>query len=339
MSEIDSTPSPSAWLPEELSANRNWQYGLTDAQIDELRISAASIPEGREWQDISAESYNLSSWSGLIADLRDQLEGGLGIGLIRSLPVDEVSPGVARAMLWGIGQHLGYPEKQDAAGNVLHDVVDTGKDLSSDNIRAYQTNLPIHYHNDGSDALLLLCYRQARSGGRSQLISAVSVYNAIQERRPDLAAILRKPFHFDARGQQIPGQPPYQTVPIFTEHKGHLNVLYKRQYIDLAQRFDEVPDLTSDQTEALDLMDEVCAELAFEFTMEPGDIIAANNYDILHARSEFEDGDSDEGRHMMRLWLSLPNGRPLPPVFEHTREFCHSYRRRHGQPQQDRTRQ
>jgi len=31
---------------------------------------------------------------------------------------------------------------------------------------------------------------------------------------------------------------------------------------------------------------------------------------------------------MMRLWLSLPNGRPLPPIFDSTREFHYSYARR-----------
>ena len=109
-----------------------------------------------------------------------------------------------------------------------------------------------------------------------------------------------------------------------------MNVLYKREYIDFAQRFEDVPALTSEQTDALDLMDAVCDELALEFVMRPGDILIANNYDVLHARSAFEDDASpDRGRHMLRLWMTIPNGRPLPPVFASTREFHHSYTRRH----------
>jgi hypothetical protein len=66
--------------------------------------------------------------------------------------------------------------------------------------------------------------------------------------------------------------------------------------------------------------------------MEPGDIIVANNYDILHGRSAFDNAETEaEPRHMLRLWLSLPNGRPLPPIFEQTREFYHSYTRRNTQ--------
>lgn len=326
---LNAMDAPSAWAPSTINSTDDWQISLLPAQVSEIRSAAWTVAEkDLPWPDINQRAYDLPSWVDLLDDLRSRLEGGLGFALLRSLPVEQESEHVARTMLWGIGQHLGYPDPQDAAGNLLHDVRDTGKHLSDDGIRVYQTKLPIHYHNDGSDAFMLLCYRQAQSGGRSQLISAVSVFNEILARRPDLAEILQHPFDFDTRGQGLPNAPPYQRIPVYTHHAGHLNVLYKRQYIDFAQRFTDVPPLTDKQIEALDLMDQVCGELAFEFTMNPGDIVVANNYDILHARSAFEDGESDEGRHMMRLWLTLPNGRPLPPAFEHTREFCHSFKRR-----------
>jgi hypothetical protein len=322
--------TPAAWYGQDLANRDDWIVTLDSAQTDELLSASKAIEtEGKSWKDAMRVDYPVPAWSDLVARLRSQLEGGLGFSLIRSLPVDGVSTDLARLMLWGIGQHVGYPEPQDAAGNLLHDVRDTGKDLKTDNIRAYQTHLPINYHNDGADAFMLLCYRTARSGGRSKLVSAVSVFNEILGRRPDIARVLQEPFDFDARGQERPGAPAYQRVPIFNFHDGHLNVLYKREYIDLAQRFSDVPELTSLQVEALDLMDQVCEELSLEFVMEPGDVIVANNYDLLHGRSAFQDGPAEtEGRHMLRLWLSLPNGRSLPPIFEHTREFHYSYARR-----------
>ena len=88
--------------------------------------------------------------------------------------------------------------------------------------------------------------------------------------------------------------------------------------------------MTPSQKEALDLMDHVCEEQALEFEMGPGDVVMANNYDILHARSGFhDDGPGPSKRHMIRLWLSLENGRQLPQQFAGTREFFHSYSRRH----------
>ena len=42
-----------------------------------------------------------------------------------------------------------------------------------------------------------------------------------------------------------------------------------------------------------------------------------NNYQVAHARSEFEDYDEPERkRHLMRLWLYLHEGRPLAPDFD-----------------------
>ena len=320
---------PAAWHGTQMLADPDWIVEFTQEQIDQLQVATTTVADTQtRWQDVEQADLPMPAWQGLMDNLRTELEGGRGFAMLRSVPVADLSIDTARWMLWAIGQHLGDPEPQDAAGNLIHDIRDTGNDLRSDNIRAYQTNLPINYHNDGADAFMLLCHRSAGVGGRSKLVSAIGVFNTILERRPDLAVVLQEPFDFDARGQQRPGSPPFQRVPIYSWFAEHLNVLYKREYIDLAQRFPDEPDLSPVQIEALDLMDEVCEEMSFEFEMQPGDIIVANNYDILHARSGFESQSGEQERHMLRLWLSLPNGRPLPPVFADTREFCHSYARR-----------
>jgi hypothetical protein len=48
----------------------------------------------------------------------------------------------------------------------------------------------------------------------------------------------------------------------------------------------------------------------------PGDIQFLHNHTILHARSAYEDWpEAERKRHLLRLWLSPPEARPLPPVF------------------------
>jgi hypothetical protein len=48
----------------------------------------------------------------------------------------------------------------------------------------------------------------------------------------------------------------------------------------------------------------------------PGDIQFLHNHTILHARSGYEDWpETERKRHLLRLWLSPPGARPLPPVF------------------------
>jgi hypothetical protein len=49
-----------------------------------------------------------------------------------------------------------------------------------------------------------------------------------------------------------------------------------------------------------------------------GDIQLLNNAVTVHSRTEFEDyPEPERKRHLLRLWLATPGGRPLPPaIFE-----------------------
>ena len=62
---------------------------------------------------------------------------------------------------------------------------------------------------------------------------------------------------------------------------------------------------------------ELANELAFEMTLEPGDLQLINCHVTYHGRTPFED-DADTGRNrlLLRLWLSMPNNRPLPAGHE-----------------------
>ena len=113
-----------------------------------------------------------------------------------------------------------------------------------------------------------------------------------------------------------------------TRHGGRLNILHKRAYIDFAQRFEEVPPLTDAQRAALDLLDQVveAPENHHAFDMAPGDIQMASNFSVLHARDTYVDFDEpDAKRHMLRLWLAVPQGRPLPEAYRTTREHGHLF--------------
>ena len=322
--------SPAAWHGRDLVGRDDWILSLERSHVEELETALAAVVErGLDPVQITAADFPLPTLSSLCRQMRSELEGGRGFVVLRGLPVQHFSAAQIARMFWGLGTHVGSAEPQDGAGNLLHHVRDTGMDLDKHDVRAYQTNRAIGYHNDGADVFLLLCVQAARHGGRTRLVSSAAVFNEILARRDDLARILQEPFYFDARGQQAPGRPPYQLVPIFNFHAGYLNVLYKREYIDLALRFPQVPALSEQQIEALDLLDEVCDELALEFEVRPGEILIVNNYDLLHARSAYRDqGPGAQKRHMLRLWVSIPNGRPLPPIFATTREFCHSFARR-----------
>ncbi len=76
--------------------------------------------------------------------------------------------------------------------------------------------------------------------------------------------------------------------------------------------------MTERQVEALDYLDALTRreELKLVMTLEPGDIQWVNNYVTLHGRLDYEDHEAfEQKRHMLRLWLTLRQGRPLPPAF------------------------
>ncbi len=53
-----------------------------------------------------------------------------------------------------------------------------------------------------------------------------------------------------------------------------------------------------------------------DYVLQPGDIQLLNNHTCLHFRSSFEDyEDVDQKRHLLRLWLTPAEDRPLPDFY------------------------
>jgi hypothetical protein len=334
MRDVLTTPleDPAAWRGDRMAERFDWIITLDELMIAELESGVSAVAaRGIDLFDVTRDDFPLATMSAHIETMLEALEGGRGFVLLRGLPVQRWSDAENRIALWGLGTHLGLPVGQDLPGNLLHDVRDTGRKFGSDDaIRYYQTNHEIRLHTDGGDIFALGCVRQGASGGRSLLVSAVEVFNEIARRRPDLAVVLQEDFWMDARGQRPDGA-RCQVLPIYTCHDGHLSILLKPEYIYSAQRFDDVPRITGAQREALELFHRVTREpgMALEFDLRSGDVLLASNHTVMHGRTEFEDApDPARRRHMLRLWLTIPNGRSLPPHYADTREYAQTYRQR-----------
>ena len=334
MRELLTTPleDPAAWRGDRMIERSEWIIDLDERMVSEFESAVADVAaHGIDLFDVTRDEFPLPGMGRHCRAMLEALEGGRGFVLLRSLPVARWSDAENRIAIWGLGTHLGVPVGQDLAGNLLHDVRDSGRKFGADDsIRYYQTNHAIRLHTDGGDIFALGCVRQGARGGRSLVVSAVEVFNEIARRRPDLAVVLQEDFWMDARGQRPDGA-RCQVLPIYTRHDGHLSILLKPEYIYSAQRFDDVPRLTDAQREALELFHQVTRGpgMALEFDMRPGDVLLASNHTIMHGRTGFGDAPAPENRrHMLRLWLTIPNGRPLPPHYADTREYAQTYRQR-----------
>lgn len=310
---------PSAWYGPAMAGSADWLTRLSPAEIDEIGTAADRLlDQGRQIAGISFADFPLPGLAPKLAALADEILNRRGFALLRGLPVERWGLEKSAMAFYGLGMHFGPACSQNGKGHVLGHVRDLGLASSDPNVRIYQTRERQTFHTDSCDIVGLLCLKQAKQGGHSALVSSVAIYNEMR-RRGDLARWLFLPLATDRRGEVPEGQKPYFEIPVFNWHAGLLSTLYQRQYIDSAQRFPDALRLTAEMVAALDQFDALAAAPAFHFTMvlEPGDVQLVHNHSLLHDRTGFDDWPEPENkRHLLRLWLSPAEARPLPPVFE-----------------------
>lgn len=301
---------PAAWRGAEMARRDDWMVRLTRPQVDELEGAAdAAAARGLGLDAVRRGDFPLPRLAPLIAEWGRELMHGRGFLLVRGLPVERWGDERSALVYWGIGQHLGEPGAQNPQGELLGHVVDTGEDAANPFIRRYRTAGDIAYHCDLADAVGLLCLRAARRGGASRIVSSVSVYNELLRRRPDLIGRLYEPFCLDTRDEQGADRLPYVPVVPCQCAGGVLRTFYHSDYFRSAVRHAEVPPFSATERTLLDLYEAIAGEPALYLDMqfEPGDVQLISNHFTLHARTAYEDGaTATEKRHLLRLWLSLP---------------------------------
>jgi hypothetical protein len=309
MSEIRERPLAGAacWRGAQLRADE-WVYPLRAAEVDDLeRALATARATGKPLLQITRDDFPLPLLEPAMRGWLATLQGGRGFLNVRGVPVQRHSDEDAAFFQWGLGLHLGTAVSQNAAGDLLGHVYDTGADPDETSVRLYKTRVELGFHSDGSDLVALMCIRQGRSGGENKLVSSAALYNEILRRRPDLVPLLYQPFHWDRNDEQAAGEPPTFALPICTYRNGHLGFFYIPWYIRKAQRHAHVPRLTRAQSELLDLIDAIAAEPGVHVAMrlEPGEINYLKNNAVLHARTAFVDfAEPERKRHLLRLWLT-----------------------------------
>lgn len=65
----------------------------------------------------------------------------------------------------------------------------------------------------------------------------------------------------------------------------------------------DIPELTPQQLEALDVLSTLATKHRLCLETQPGDMVFISNWTHLHARDSFEDPSEGPRRHLVRLWL------------------------------------
>jgi len=316
---------PAAWSAEELESRRDtWDLALTDTEsrlLEELteeateKFGAWSTGRGTraEWKELAGPLVTYFD------RVEYSLEGGTGIALLRNLPVrtpDAELP-YNENLLWLVGAAMGQPVNQMGGGTLLASLAHRGE-ARPDHPRAENTNEGLGFHTDGSDLLMLMCIRQAMIGGNSVVSSSARTVKEIARRYPELLpSLFEDYFPFDRQMEILDGDTTYYLSRLCTIIDGKITTRYVRPLTDAALYRGDCPPLTERQLRLMDVFDEISAEGGVEVGFGSGDLVIANNYSVMHGRSEFIDSDDETQRRLLvRLWLAMENGRPLPFDFD-----------------------
>jgi hypothetical protein len=313
---------PAAWSGAELADDDGWQLDLTPEMASEVQDACAQARRlGRTLEDLEQRGFELPLTSSILDRALDCVENGRGLAVIRGLPIHGLADEDDAYMYAGVARNLGVSIVQDTLGTKIDRVQDRGLDYNDISVRGYTTSAQLTPHCDSGDVVALLCLRQAASGGENVMSSALSVYNEILERRPDLLDALYRGVHFNIRGNGPPGTFRDLTahrVPIFSYHEGRLSCRFNEKAMLTSELLPGAPPLTPEEKEAIAEV----ARLAMEdrhcvtWTLAPGELLLLNNHAVFHNRSAFTDGDRpDQKRMLLRKWINIRNGRPLTRAF------------------------
>ena len=286
-------------------------------------LEARPVPVER----LEPAQFRLPACRALMQQVREALDAGARFAVIDRLPIEDFGKDVSRSLYWLLSSLIARPVEQKLTGTLLYEVRDTGKKaFAGSGVRPDQTNMEQYFHNDNSynttppDYVGLLCERPARSGGISHVISFYTVHNELLRTRPEVLPRLYRPFWFDRQKEYLPEEPRVIFEPMFSyerapdggpggryggHHAGTLRArmgLFKIQsgYTLMSEVMDE------EAVAAFAALKEVLAkpELSRDFVLQRGQLQFANNRELCHRRTLFEDFEEPElKRVLLRVWL------------------------------------
>ena len=231
------------------------------------------------------------------------------------LPDRPFRPRGAAIAYLGMGSYMGETMSQNRQGHILGHVKDLGGDYADPNTRGYMTRAEMLFHADACDYVGLLCLHGAKSGGESRVASSVTVYNRILERRPDLAKVLCEDFYRSHTGEVNPGAasrssrsrssrsstaisaPPARAPPSTRRRSCRACRRTRRRRLEAVELYRTTVSTNARSTSASSRATSSSSTISSRCTR------GANTR---------TGRKTSRKRHLLRLWLSDPDGRPIP---------------------------
>jgi hypothetical protein len=299
----------SAWRPEDMEKDRSWAFTLNEAQVADLGKALEGV-KTKPFGEITREDFPLPTMTDLMRDLRDEIRDGRGFATLGGMPTNFDYPDIDR-IYWGVCTHLGIGVTQNSETGLIHYITD-GDLAPKDGARLLGKPRPSKLHVDLSDVVGLFCVRQAPDNPKSMVASSMTVYNEILAQHPEYIPRLEEGFYWNRKGPHETEKPHSEfKVPAWSEANGVVSCRFHSGWIRGGQKQAGV-ELTEDEAEIFQFIDDVSVANAFTFPLDDGEIAFWNNYTTFHGREGFaETDDQSQKRVLLRIWMDLDNIRPF----------------------------
>ena len=201
---------PSAWYGPDIADRAEWIEHLSPAELSEIESPASGWRRSEiDWQTVRHARLPIAHVERTLVPRPHEVLEGRGFVLLRGLPVERWGRRLSAIAFLGLGLHWGSLRSQNRHGHLLGHVKDAGLSSQDPNVRIYQTRERQNYHTDSCDVVGLLCLHPAKSGGLSSLVSSVTIFNEMRQRRPDLAQFFSSASRPTGAGKCPPAKRPF----------------------------------------------------------------------------------------------------------------------------------
>lgn len=302
----ESINHPGAWTRASLGGEKGLVRAFEPRHFEEIdRILATT--RDRPPQQVTRAEFDAPALNRFLAEIRRELLEGRGAAILDGVTPERYDEAAFERIFWGVGLHLGDAVYQsdlgDRIGHVRHEPGLT-------KVRGYRSTRELDLHTDVQELVGLMSVQKSETGGVSGLVSALAVHDVIRRERPDLLPTL---YAGSPRWVYEKLHVTDYAVPIFSVIDGKLSCsLFGIE--DSAEKIGKIlaPELAAAVAFFRAVADR--DDIGLKFTLEPGQMMLWNNFTVLHSRTEFQNSARRQ-RHLLRLWMDVPDGRSVPPSF------------------------
>ncbi len=282
----------SDWTRNTLDMNRVF-YQLSDSSLFELKRFVTDHDLSGHVDGLAVKRDHFHSLIMDVEKLRKEVDDGQKLIIVKA--IEGFGPAQTEAVHWILSLLLGETIVQNEEGRHLIHIYDRDpKRRIKDGARYHQTHESGQIHTDNVNIpenyqyLLVGCATPAKIGGENIIVNGRAIYDYLNTHAREELEILKSNFVFEYRGIS---RELYEAPIITFSERGEPLFRHLRTYMESAHMRAERP-LSEDQVRALDTLDAALSMSEFQllYRLKSGEILVANDSQVLHDRRCFVDG-------------------------------------------------